>query len=345
MTQIRISVFVFLVLMLAPSLSWAQADDQGATSTNNPRSEPTTSSAPDSRESTNTPTPALKEIAPDLKTDGGGLFTQQQIRELIRKVADKDMANDKKQRDYTYIEREEEHKLDARGQVKSTEVRTREVLMLYGQQVERLIAKNDKPLSDQEARKEEEKIQKVIDKRKNESADERQKRLAKEEKEHEDSRKFVLEVADAYNFRLTGMDEVEGRETYVIDATPRPEYQPRLKEAKVLPKLRFRIWIDKAETQWVKLDAELIDTVSFGWVLARLHKGSRILIDTTRVNDEVWLPKHVAVRADARVALLKNYRLDEDVTYRDYKKFRTDSKIVGVGEVKEPEHTEPRNDN
>ena len=79
-----------------------------------------------------------------------------------------------------------------------------------------------------------------------------------------------------------------------------------------------------------------IDTLSFGLVLARLHKGSRIVIEQTRVNDEVWLPQHVAVKVDARVALLKEFNIEHDVTYRDYKKFRADTKVVPMGEVAEP---------
>lgn len=79
-----------------------------------------------------------------------------------------------------------------------------------------------------------------------------------------------------------------------------------------------------------------IDTLSFGLVLARLHKGSRIVIEQTRVNDEVWLPQHVAVKVDARVALLKEFNIEHDVTYRDYKKFRADKKVVPMGEVAEP---------
>jgi hypothetical protein len=67
----------------------------------------------------------------------------------------------------------------------------------------------------------------------------------------------------------------------------------------------------------------------------RLHKGSNIQIDQTRINDEVWLPKHVALKLDARVALLKGLNIAEDVTYRDYKKFRAETKIVPVGEVPE----------
>jgi hypothetical protein len=264
-------------------------------------------------------------------------LSQDQIRDLIRETAEKDMENDKKQRDYTYTERDEEHKLDGKGQVKSTETKTYEIMEIYGEQVQKLVAKNDKPLSDKEAGKEDDKIQKLIDKRKNESADEREKRLKKEEKERADNRKFVSEVADAYNFKFVGVEPLEGRETYVIDGDPRPGYEPHLKDAKILPKFRFRAWIDKDEEQWKKLDIQCIDTVSFGLFLARIHKGSRIVIEQTRVNDEVWLPQHVALNVDARLALLKNFDMAMDVTFKDYKKFRTDTKIVPLGEVREPQ--------
>ena len=253
---------------------------------------------------------------------------------MIRLSAEKDMENDRRQRDYTYIQREEEHKLNGKGEVSSTETRTYEVLQIYNEQVRRLIAKDDKPLSAKDAAKEEEKIQKMIDKRKNESDSQREKRLKEEEKERRENREFVEEIADAYDFKLTGMEVLDGRETYVIDGEPHPGFEPKRKEAKILPKFRFRVWIDRAENQWVKLDAQCIDTVSIGLFLARIHKGSRIVIDTTRVNDEVWLPRHVAVHVDVRVALLKNFNVEEDIVYKDYRKFHAASRITGMEEVK-----------
>jgi hypothetical protein len=261
-------------------------------------------------------------------------LSSEQIGDLIRQAADKDLENDKRQRDYTYVEREVEQKLDGNNRVKSTETRTHEIMMLYGEQVERLTAKDDKPLSAKDAAKEEERIQKIIDKRKNESEDERRKRLQKQEKEREQGRQFVREVADAFNFRFVGTEMLGNRETYAIDADPRPGYQPHMKEAKFLPKFRFRVWVDKAESQWVKLDIHCIETVSIGVFLARLHRGSNLQIEQIRINDEVWLPKHVALKLDARIALLKGFNLTEDLTYRDYKKFHTDTKILGAEEIK-----------
>jgi hypothetical protein len=272
---------------------------------------------------------------PDLKPDASGKLTQEQMQNLFRVVADKDIENDKRLRDYTYIERDEEHDLDGKGDVKSVDIKTYEVMELYGEQVQRLIEKDDKALDAGDTEKEEKKIQKIIDKRKNESDEARRKRAQKEEKDREDGRKFVREVADAYNFHLVGTESLGGRGAWVIDAEPRPGYEPHMKEAKFLPKFRGRVWIDKDDAQLAKLDVACIDTVSVGWFLARIHKGSRVVVEQTRVNDEVWLPKHLVVKVDVRLALLKNFNVELEQTYRDYKKFRATAKIVGVGDVQE----------
>ena len=264
-------------------------------------------------------------------------LTQEQMRDLIRRTADNDIQNVKKQRDYTYVERQEMRKLNGKGQVKSTETETSDVIDIYGEQVQKLIAKNDKPLSDKDARKEDEKIQKLIDTRKNESESDRKKRLAKEEKAREDERQFVREVADAYNFTFAGIEKLDGRDSYVIDGEPKPGYKPVRKEADILPKMRFRVWIDKDDTQMKKLDVQVIDTISWGLFMARLHKGSRVIVEDTRVNDEVWLQQHVAVKVDARLALLKDFNIEADVTDRDYKKFRTETKIVPIADDGAPE--------
>lgn len=262
-----------------------------------------------------------------------GLLTQDQIKELIQKVAANDIENDKRQRDYTYVERDVENTLDGRGQTKSTETKTYDVVQIYGEQVQRLIEKNDKPISEKEAAKEEEKIQKIINKRRNESERDRSKRAAREEKDREEGRKFEHEVADAYNFSLLGTELVGGRDTWVIGAEPRPGFVPHMKYAGYLSKFHGRVWIDKADLQLAKMDVECLDTVSWGLFLARFHRGSHFLIEQTRINDEVWLPRKLDFKVDLRLALLKSFRVEAQQTFRDYRKFRTDAKIVGVGEI------------
>src|SRR5207245_9801676 len=130
---------------------------------------PASSAAPKARPAAPTTTATALTFSP-------GALSGDQIRELIQKVADNDIENDKKQRNFTYIQREEERKLNRKGEVQSTESKTSEVMILYGSQDERLIAKNDKQLSDKDAAKEDDKIRTIIYTRRNESEEKRKKR-------------------------------------------------------------------------------------------------------------------------------------------------------------------------
>jgi hypothetical protein len=324
------SFLVFAICLFACLSTLAQQDQPAPPSRN-------TGAVVESKDRPNGSEPSAHSEQLNLTPDAEGKLSQEQMQNLLRVVADKDIENDKRQRDYTYIEREVHNNLDGKGNKKSTEIKTYEILEIYGEQVDRLIAKDDKPLSDKDAAKEEEKIQKIIDKRKNESEEARKKREVKEAKDREDGRKFVHEIADAYNFKLVGTELVGGREAWVIDGEPRPGFEPHMKDAKFLTKFHGRVWIDKDDLQLAKMDLETLDTISFGLVLARLHKGTRVTMEQTRVNDEVWLPKQVNFKLSARVALLKGYNIDGEQTYRDYKKFRTSSKIVSIGEVQNPQ--------
>jgi hypothetical protein len=292
--------------------------------------------APRSSEQTATEHTSAPSSPPiELKPDASGVVPQEQIRELMRRVAEKDIENEKRLRDYTYVQREEQHHLDGHGDVRKIESRTSEVLVIYGEQVERLVAKDDKSLSEKDAKKEEKRVQEITDKRKNESDSDRRKRIEKEEKDREEDRKFVLEIADAFNFKLLGSELVGSHDTWVLEGEPRPGYQPKSRETKMMSKFKGRLWVDKAEVQLVKLDVTAIDTISVGFFLVRVHKGANVVIEQTRVNDEVWLPKHVQFRLDVRLGLIKNFNEDVEQTFRDYKKFRTDTKITVVGESRE----------
>jgi len=248
-------------------------------------------------------------------------------QEIMRRAVERDIFNWQAAKDYTFLEHEVDETLDGSGRAKSSKSETREILVLYGEPFERVVAKDDKPLSEKEQRKQNEEFDKETRKRENETPEEREKRIQKVEKERQDERAFVREIVDAYTFRLTGTEMLNGRNTWVIDGTPRPGFEGKRRESKILPKMTPRFWIDQQDYSWAKVRAEFTDTVSFGWVVARLHKGSQFEIQQVRVNDEVWLPQRIDVKLDARVALLKGINENVHVTYKDYRKFRTDTKI------------------
>jgi hypothetical protein len=247
---------------------------------------------------------------------------------IIRKSVARDFFNFDSIKNYTYAEREEDREYDGNGTLKKTESETDEVLILGGRPYEKRVAKNDKPLSEGDARHEQDKMDKELAKREHMSDADR----AKVEKEREEERAYLREIPDAFSFRLLGEEEISGKPAWIIQADPKPGYRPKDSKAKLLAKVRGKIWIDRGEYHWVKMEAQVLDPISFGFGLFRVAQGGILNFEQKRVNDEVWLPTHIFIRGDARLGYVKKVHAEIEVTYRDYRKFQTDSRIVSVDE-------------
>ena len=248
----------------------------------------------------------------------------QDANEIIRRATDRDFTNFENRKNYTYQERTELREFNTKGKLTKTDIQTVEVLILEGQPYERLVARNDQPLSEKDAKKEQAKLDKEVDKRKHQSSAEK----AKLDKERLEEQKYLREFTEAFDFKVIGEEPVSGKPAWVISVTPKPGYKPKESDAKMFTKLKGKVWIDKAEYHWVKAEGEAIDTLSFGFFLFRVAPGATVSFEQVSVNGEVWLPAHISVRADARIALLKKMRAEIDITYREYHKFQADSKIV-----------------
>jgi len=255
-------------------------------------------------------------------------------RDIIQRSISKDFVNWTLAKEYTYLIRDQDKEMDKSGKVKKTESSVEEVIHLYGEPFTRLIEKDGKPLSDKDAHKEDEKLAKFTAKREHETGQEREKRLAEREKRRAKEREFLKEVIDAYDLKLIGEEKVDGHDAYVIAAEPRPGYRAKTGDAKYFSKIRGKVWIEKAEYQWVKVEAETIDTISFGLVLFRLYKGAHLQFEQARVNDEVWLPRRIHVEAAGRVGLVLRGAIVNDTLFENYRKFQTDSRMISASELK-----------
>jgi hypothetical protein len=233
-------------------------------------------------------------------------------------------------RNYTFLQREVESDLDGSGKPKSTETRTWDVTMQEGSPYRRLVARNDQPISAEEQKQEAEKLQWSIEQRRKETPEQRNLRLENWRRREQRRIEPLNELPDAFDFHLVREEPLNGGHAWVIDATPKPGYKPKSTAAAFFPKVSLRLWIDKREYQCVKAEMETQGTVTFGGFLVRVAKGGHLLLEQTRVNDEVWLPKRFTMEASARVMLVKGYHKALDVRFSDYKKFQTDSRVVAM---------------
>jgi len=253
--------------------------------------------------------------------------------DIVRRSLSVENENAKRARNYTFLQRDEQRQLGGNGDVKSKSVKTWDVTMLEGSAYRRLIERDDHPLSEKEEQQEQAKLRKSIEERRHETEAQRAKRLAAYEKRPGRNREVLNEIPDAFDFRLRGEESIQSRPVYVIDATPKSGYRVRNSEARrVLPKLKATLWIDKADLSWVRVDAEVIDSISVGFFLFRVAKGARLEIEQGRVNEEVWLPLRVRMSASATVGLVKKLRVEEELTFRNFRKFQSDSQVVLSGQ-------------
>lgn len=276
----------------------------------------------------------LRKLLPALLWGGLAVHAQDpDPLEIIRRSVERDRLNFERANDYSYVQHTEQRMLDKDGRVSKVESRTYDVIVIDGEPYEKLIAKDGKPLSESEARKEQEKLDRELARRRAENPDQRARRLSEQEKRRREGREFAREIPDAFTFRLAGQETLEGRPVWVIEAEPKPGYKGKAKRADLLSKFRGKLWIDQQDFQWVRVEAETIAPVRFGWILAKLDPGAKMTFEQRRVHGEVWLPSQARMRLDARLAMVRKLRADVDVSWRDYRKFQTDSRITEVSEI------------
>ena len=211
---------------------------------------------------------------------------------------------------YTYMVKDEDRRLDSQGHVKSQEVSVTKMIMVNGGHFDQLMEHDGKVPSAEDQRKRDE----AIEKQRKETPAERDARMAKDQ----DNRAFLRDVIDAFDFHIAGEEFVDGRAAYVLEVTARPGYSAHGKYGKFLSKVGGTLWIDKQDYGWIKLDGEVTQAFLMGLFVARVQRGSHIVMEQMPVGDGVWVPKRVEVRASARIFFVKSFEMDRIFTYSEY---------------------------
>lgn len=250
---------------------------------------------------------------------GAGVDVQGLIRDSVAAT----QRNFREADRYAFTERDVEQKLTGSGSLKSKVVKTYQVTMLDGSPYNRLVKINDQPLSAAQARAEEQKLEAERRRRLSESRSARARRIDKYHREHQQDQAMLKEMADAFVFKPAGEEVVNGRTAYVFDATPKPGYVPKTRDTKVLTGMRGRLWIDKEDKQWVKVDAKVIHPVSF-YAVATVGPGTEFVFEQAPVEPGIWQPSHFAVRVNSTVLWVARNSA-EDERYTNYRRIAGES--------------------
>ena len=206
----------------------------------------------------------------------------QDPRELVRLSIAQDQLDWLRMKDYTWQAKSVERHFDSHGKVQSTKREAWETMILDGEPHRLTVERDGKPLTPDELRSEHKKLDQAVKKLSSETPAEKQRRMQESETARKREFAFLSEIPDLFDLRLEGESTVDGRPVWVVSGTPRPGAKPKSRDAKMLLKVRGRMWIDKATHQWAKVEVETTDTISWGLFLARLNPRSQTDLRTDR---------------------------------------------------------------
>jgi hypothetical protein len=212
---------------------------------------------------------------------------------------------------YTFVERDHDRRLDSQGQLKSEKIDVTRMILVNGARFEQLVERNGQLPSAEEQKK----LDQDFEKLKHETPQERTARLGKEQ----ENRSILRDLLEGFDFRLLGEEVLGGRPTYVLQVTPHSGYHARGKYGKMFSKVEGKIWIDKSDFGWIKVEGQVTQSFSLGLFVARVQRGSRIVLEQTNVGDAVWVPQRLEVRGSARILFLNSLTVDRIFTYSDYR--------------------------
>jgi hypothetical protein len=248
---------------------------------------------------------------------------------LMHEVEAQQRASEAIQKNYVYRSVETLLESNSHG-VKKTEVNQYDVLWINGVQVRRLLMKNGKELSEDERKKEDERLDK-------ESARMRERRdraeaAGRQTSPRGDEEVTVSRILELGRFSNAHRVVLHGRDTIVVDYTGDRNAKPRNSFENVIRDLVGTVWVDEQDHAIAKLQGHFVDNFKIGGgLLVNIHKGFRFSMEQVRVNNEVWFPASVSADGSARILLFRNVNGSIRVADSDYRKFKTDSTIVSAG--------------
>jgi len=158
-----------------------------------------------------------------------------------------------------------------------------------------------------------------------ESPDQRRARIAKYRKEREANGALIRDFPDAFTFRLTGEETIDGHRAYVLTATPRKRTGPLSLAAKVLSGMRGTVWVDEESFHAVRVKCDVVKPVPVYGILAKVLPGTHIAFAMTPVTDSVWLLGEMKMN----LAISKFFFFHSaQVTRTTYSDYRLNSEVL-----------------
>lgn len=221
---------------------------------------------------------------------------------------------DRYRENFTFDELLETDTLDSKGAITGHSSDEREVFFVNRHRIARLVKKDGKALNPREAKQEEERVRKLVEK------------AVKNPLDHESFREGgdleMGRILAVMNITRPRRVSLNGRDSLAFDFTGDRHANAHGAALSAARKMSGTVWIDEADRQVARLEATLDDNFRLGGgLLATVQKGTWLRLEQTHVGQGLWLPASSEVHVMARELLVKGLRENIHIKNFDFRRF------------------------
>jgi hypothetical protein len=234
---------------------------------------------------------------------------------VLREVEAHQKELDKIRENYTFRAVQTTRQLDSHGNVKKTETEEHEVFFVKGHEVEKLVRKDGKDLTPDQARKEQDRVNKEVIK------------ISQQGEGKPDKDDITVgRLLQIVTFSKPRRVSLNGRDTIAFDFAGDEHAKTHGHGEDALKKVSGTVWVDERDREVSRMSATLDENYHIGFgLLASVAKGSNVVFDQALIRNEAWLPTAIALHLQARALLVAGFRADIDIRFDQYQKFQTDA--------------------
>jgi hypothetical protein len=235
---------------------------------------------------------------------------------------------------FTHRVRTSSEKLDGNGEVVSTETTLKDAVPIQGFIFEELVEKDGRPLNADEKKSEEKRKQEFL----------KQIREGQDPNEAERQRVFFdQKLIDKYHFDLLGVEERNGRQSFILAFKPKADNLPvETRMDRALNKAEGQIWIDCEEYEISYVHFELRERIRIWWGLIGSISKMRGTVERTKVSEDIWLPSKFDIYLNGRIFFRSLHR-QETIEWSDFRPIESAGTMRGrlPGEPEASRNQEP----
>jgi hypothetical protein len=197
----------------------------------------------------------------------------------------------------------------------------------YGS-VKRVIMRNGQPLTEAEARAEDERVQRFIHD---------PEKLAKQRRDGAQDGKNAEELLhmlpEAFTWKLVSEDA----QRYTLHFEPNPSFTPPNMQGRVLGTMAGTLVVEKSQHRIETISGKLTQDVTIGWGLfGRLHEGGTFRVERREVAPGLWQIVETHVHIEGKVLFFKTIGEQQDEVQTEFTQAPTGITLEQAAEMTKP---------